>query len=230
MRNKIGIFSLFLIIVIISAGCAGAFPTEEVSVPVTGEENSEQMNDTDMEKSTDMASNSDEDMESHTEAETASDDTQVMDNETPNWVTAELTDVNSAESFSIQELEGNVILVETLAMWCSNCLKQQKEVAELHALLGERDDFISLGLDIDPNEKTEDLKAYVESNGFDWKYAVVPAEVTREISDLYGTQFLNPPSTPMLIIDKTGQVHPLPFGIKRAEKLLEELKPYLGES
>ena len=77
---------------------------------------------------------------------------------------------------------------------------------------------------------TASLKDYIQRNGFDWTYAVAPAEVSREIGNLYGNQFLNPPSTPMLIIDKQGQVHPLPFGIKSADELVEFLQPFLDES
>ena len=109
-------------------------------------------------------------------------------------------------------------------------MKQQNQVSDLHQKLGERADFVSLGLDIDPNEDTASLKDYIQRNGFDWTYAVAPAEVSREIGNLYGNQFLNPPSTPMLIIDKQGQVHPLPFGIKSADELVEFLQPFLDES
>lgn len=147
----------------------------------------------------------------------------------PGWFSQPLTDVRSGESFTVQDLKGKVILVETMAQWCSNCLRQQKEVLALHGLLGERDDFISLGLDIDPNEDAETLKEYTERNGFSWLYAVSPVEVSREISQLYGDQFLNPPSTPMLIIDRSGQAHPLPFGIKSAEDLHNVLQPFLEE-
>jgi len=80
------------------------------------------------------------------------------------------------------------------------------------------------------NESLPDLKEYVERNGFDWYYSVVSQDVAREISQLYGDQFLNPPSTPMLIIDRHGQAHPLPFGIKSAAELLDALQPYLDES
>ncbi|MEW5869464.1 MAG: TlpA disulfide reductase family protein [Chloroflexota bacterium] len=147
----------------------------------------------------------------------------------PAWFGAALTDVNRGETFSIGDLKGKVVLVETLAMWCSNCLKQQKQVLALHAQLGERDDFVSLGLDIDPNEDGAALQAYTQKNGFNWKYAIAPAEVSRELGQLYGDQFLNPPSTPMLIIDRHGEVHPLPFGIKSAEALLKALQPFLDE-
>ena len=150
--------------------------------------------------------------------------------ESPAWFSVALTDVNSDTTFTINELKGKVILVETMAVWCSNCLKQQTQVKALHESLGERDDFVSIGIDIDSNEDAAKLKAFVDANGFDWKYVVSPAEVSRDISSLYGGQFLNPPSTPMLIIDRHGVAHPLPFGIKSADDLLQALQPFLDEA
>ncbi|MDH3943440.1 MAG: hypothetical protein OEV06_05040 [Anaerolineae bacterium] len=148
----------------------------------------------------------------------------------PDWFMASMTNVQSGENFAIVDHSGKVILVETLAMWCSKCLQQQGQVRELHSLLGEREDFVSIGLDIDPNENADALKSYVANNGFDWVYSIAPVEVAREIGQLYGSQFLNPPSTPMLIIDRHGEVHILPFGIKSAQELLAYLEPFLNES
>ncbi len=148
--------------------------------------------------------------------------------ESPAFFDATLTDASSMQSFTMKDFQGKVVLVETLAMWCSNCLQQQKQVKALHAQLGERDDFVSVGLDIDPNEEIGPLKSYVEKNGFDWTYAIAPPEVSREIGQRYGQQFLNPTSTPMFIIDRHGQVHTLPFGIKSAESLKEALNPFLN--
>ena len=148
----------------------------------------------------------------------------------PDWLSASLDNVNSGESFTLQDLSGKVVLVETMAVWCSNCLQQQRQVRALHALLGERDDFVSLGLDIDPNENAVDLKDFIDRNGFDWHYAVAPTEVARELGNLYGAQFLNPPSTPMLILDRHGEVHLLPFGIKDAQTLKDALDPFLADS
>lgn len=148
----------------------------------------------------------------------------------PAWFSAELVNVRSGESFRIADYQGKVVLVETMAIWCSSCLRQQQQVKALHALLGERDDFISLGLGIDPNEEAEMLKDYTEQNGFDWVYAISPAEVSREVGQLYGAQYLNPPSTPILIIDQHGEAHTLPFGFKSAEDLFSALQPFLDES
>lgn len=150
--------------------------------------------------------------------------------ETPAWYSVSLREVKTDETFTINDLKGSVVLVETMAVWCPNCLKQQTQVKALHDLLGMRDDFVSLGIDIDPNEDADKLASFTSSNGFDWKYVVAPADVSREISSLYGAQFLSPPSTPMLIIDRHGEAHPLPFGIKSAEDLLNALQPFLDEA
>ncbi len=148
----------------------------------------------------------------------------------PAWLMAELVDVNTGQPFAIADQQGKVVLVETLAVWCSNCLRQQKEIQALHTALGERADLVSVGLDIDLNESPEQLRAHAKRHGFDWTYAVATPEVAREIGQLYGNLFLNPPSTPMLVVDRQGQVHPLPFGIKSAGELQEALAPFLGGS
>lgn len=148
----------------------------------------------------------------------------------PGWYAMELTDVNTGSVFRVADLQGKVVLVETMAVWCSNCFRQQLEVKELHDLIGDREDFVGLGIDIDPNESVPQLTGYVKENGFDWLYAVASTELINEISDLHGPQFLNPPSTPMLIIDKQGEANLLPFGIKSADELLEFLQPFLDES
>jgi hypothetical protein len=147
----------------------------------------------------------------------------------PDWYTASLTEATSGETFSIAGFKGRVVLVETMAVWCSNCLAQQRQIASLRAGLGERDDLAVLSLDIDPSEDIHYLRAFVASNGFDWLYAVAGPEVAREIGELYGSQFLNPPSTPMLIIDRNGEAHLLPFGIKNADQLTDALTPFLEE-
>ena len=84
-------------------------------------------------------------------------------------------------------------------------------------------------MDIDPNENAADLSAYLARNDFDWLYAVAPVEAAREIGQLYGSQFLNPSSAPMYIIDRKGNVHLLPFGVKSAADLFTALEPLLTE-
>jgi cytochrome oxidase Cu insertion factor (SCO1/SenC/PrrC family) len=149
--------------------------------------------------------------------------------ETPAWFNVDLTNAATGESFKVADLSGKVVLVETMAQWCTNCMQQQRQVKELHNQLGMRDDLVTLGIDIDPNEDLATLKTYIERNEFDWLYTVAPAEVSNDLASLYGNQYLNPPSTPMLIIDRKGEVHLLPFGIKSADDLQKALEPFLSE-
>ena len=156
-------------------------------------------------------------------------DTQEPAKDTPAWFDVAMVDVRTGQSFTINDHRGKVVLVETLAMWCSKCLKQQNEVKLLHERLAGEERFISIGLDIDINEEAPGLKAYTENNQFDWFYVIAPVEVAREISELYGAQFLNPPSTPILLIDRGGEVHLMNFGLKTADQLYEFVAPFLSQ-
>lgn len=210
--NKRKRFSLMLLIVsaLLISACASSAPVEPAM-------------DTEMEEPQVIQ----EEISTADEMEESADI--QMEKDLPEWYSWDLTDVNSGAIFKVADHQGKVVLVETLAVWCSNCLRQQQEVARLHSLLGERDDFVSLGIDIDPNEDSQILSSYTAKNGFDWLYAVASPELIEEISVLYGIQYLNPPSTPMLIIDRAGAAHLLPFGIKSAEDLQSALEPFLNE-
>ncbi len=149
--------------------------------------------------------------------------------ESPDWFSASLTDARTGQAFTVNDFKGKVVLVETMAVWCSNCLSQQEQIKAYHEMLGSRDDLVSLTIDIDPNESAEALSDYVNRTGFDWLYAIASADVSHEIAALYGDQFLNPPSTPILVVDRHGAVHPLPFGLKSADDLMKAIQLYLDE-
>ena len=147
--------------------------------------------------------------------------------ETPEWFDIELTDVQTGETFTMNDYAGKVVLVETMAMWCPNCIVQANEVRELHKLLDNPDDLVSISLDVDVNEDADSLKEYSESYGFEWHFAIAPRELGRALGNLYTAQYLNPPLSPMLIIDRDGEVHHLEYGKKTAAMLLESVQPFL---
>ena len=123
---------------------------------------------------------------------------------------------------------GKVVLVETMTMWCPNCVVQANEVRKLHELIENPEDLVSVSLDVDVNEDAASLKEYAEGYGFEWRFAIAPLEVARALGNLYSAQYLNPPISPMLVIDRNGSVHMLEFGKKDAEMLLESVEPYLA--
>jgi thiol-disulfide isomerase/thioredoxin len=147
--------------------------------------------------------------------------------ETPEWFDVELTDVRTGKTFTMNDFAGKVVLVETMAMWCPTCLLQAHQVREMHKLLENPDDVVSVSFDVDLHEDAPTLKEYVEEYGFEWRFAVAPREVTRALGNLYSAQYLNPPLSPMLIIDADGEVHQLEYGRKAAEDLLTSLQPFL---
>ncbi|MEP7136662.1 MAG: TlpA disulfide reductase family protein [Chloroflexota bacterium] len=129
----------------------------------------------------------------------------------------------------MNDFKGKVVLVETMAMWCPNCLMQAGAVQKLHKALGNPEDLISVSLDVDSNEDEAALKEYASQYGLDWHLVVAPLLVERALGNLYSAQYLNPPLAPMLIIDREGNVHQLEYGIKTTAKLQELVKPYLQQ-
>ena len=148
---------------------------------------------------------------------------------TPGWFDIELTDALSGKTFKINDFAGKVILIETMAIWCPNCIVQATQVSKLHENIGNQPDFITISLDVDYNEDTASLKEYVDSYKFDWRFAVAPLEVARALGNLYNAEYLNPPLSPMLLIDRTGSVHQLKYGLKDADTLQKIIEPYLSK-
>jgi thiol-disulfide isomerase/thioredoxin len=132
----------------------------------------------------------------------------------------ELVDVRSGETFSLADLSGDKpVLLETMAIWCTTCLSQQREVVQAHQLA----DFHSVGIDVDPNERAPDLAAYSDREGFDWRFVVADRELVRLLTERYGFEVTNPPSTPTFVVTD-GTVRALPFGrVRSAEELVDEL-------
>jgi cytochrome oxidase Cu insertion factor (SCO1/SenC/PrrC family) len=151
------------------------------------------------------------------------------EDEIPAWFDMPMKDVQTGETFTISDLSGKVILIETMAMWCPTCLKQEKEVKMVLELLGDRDDFIIIAMDVDPNENATALKAYIQENELDWIFVIPSIEIKRDISNRYTAQLLNPPTVPMLIIDRNGDVYGLPFGVKGATALHNTILTYLDD-
>lgn len=215
MKTRNIVLSLLLLFVFLLAACGGAAqdamekPTEEAM----------------MDKPTESAMPHETAMPDAMEKPT---DEALM--EAPAWIGASFKDVRGGESFAISDFKGKVVLVETMAVWCSTCYQQQTQIKTLNESLGMRDDLVIVSLDIDPNEDEAVLAGYTQKNNeFGWRYAVASLEVAREIGNTYGDQFLNPPSAPILIIDRHGAAHPLPFGLKSAEDLMNAIQPYLDE-
>ena len=140
-----------------------------------------------------------------------------------------MTDVRTGETFAISDFAGKVVLVETMAEWCPTCIEQQREVQKFHDQLASPNEVVSVSLDIDVHEDAGSLKDYAAALGHDWRYAVAPLEVARALGNLYSAEYLNPPYSPILLIDRSGVATSLPYGVKTADYLHSTLEPYLAD-
>lgn len=141
------------------------------------------------------------------------------------WINMELKDVTTQETFTINGLldSGKPILLESFAVWCPTCTRQQKITKEFEETdLGSG--VISVSIDTDPNEDESRIIDHVERNGFTWFYAVSPVELTRSLIDQFGVGIVNAPSVPMILVcPENGKVRKLGSGIKSVNELTEEV-------
>jgi thiol-disulfide isomerase/thioredoxin len=140
----------------------------------------------------------------------------VLDQE---WAAASLVDVSTGQTFRIADHAGKVIILETMAIWCTNCRAQQRDVeTALGQLPAESVSYIVL--DVDPNEDGPSLAAYRDQQGFEGRYAIAGTAVARALAAEFGDQVLNPPSTPVVFIGTDGRVTLTAFGHKSPDEIV----------
>lgn len=144
------------------------------------------------------------------------------DTQSTDWRDISLKDVRTGRTFTIADFKGKTVILETFAVWCPTCTKQQREIKQLHSDIG--DEFVSISLDVDPNESEEKVKEHLKRNGFDWLYAIAPPELTKLLMDEFGTVIVNAPSAPVVLISEDGDARLLERGVKSAEKLMAEMQ------
>lgn len=131
-----------------------------------------------------------------------------------------LFDVTSQSDFTLGGLATErPVLLEMMAIWCTNCRAQQHEVVAAHELA----EFHSVSLDVDPNERPGDLADYAADMGFGWRFAMANLTLATTLRDRFGPAVLNPPSTPMILLFPDGSVRALEFRAYSAAELAAEI-------
>ena len=143
------------------------------------------------------------------------------------WATAELTDVRNGERFRIADLvaDGRVVFLETMAIWCTNCRRQQGDVVSALAQLDPAR-VTWIGIDVDASESAEALADYSRTLGFDWPFVVAGPDLARALAAEFGDQVLSPPSTPIVVIGTDGRVTLTEFGHKSIDRIVQLAREY----
>ncbi len=137
------------------------------------------------------------------------------------WRDVPLVDVATGENFKISDFKGKPILLESFAVWCPTCKKQQDKIKELHEELG--DDVISISLDTDPNEDEDKVLEHINRNGFNWLFAVSPIELTRGLIDEFGFSVVNALGAPVVLVCEDQSARMMESGVKSVDELKEEI-------
>lgn len=136
------------------------------------------------------------------------------------WREIEIQNVITNEKLIINDIQKPIIL-ESFAVWCPTCKKQQEEIKELHEEIG--DEIISISLDTDPNEDKEQVINHLTRYGFDWTFVIAPKELTKSLIDEFGVGIVNAPQAPIVIICQNKEVKFLGRGVKSSEELKDEI-------
>jgi hypothetical protein len=101
------------------------------------------------------------------------------------WRSAALRDVVTGEEFRINGLRGKVVVIEAMAIWCVNCRQQQGEAQAALARVNSPN-VVYLSLDVDANERAQDLAEYARREGFGWRFVVASTDVSRSLAATFG--------------------------------------------
>lgn len=142
------------------------------------------------------------------------------------WQDTPLTDVRTGETFRLADFAEQTVFVETMATWCSSCLRQLNNVAEAKTQLEQAGNaaVVFVAISVETNLDPASLRAYSEEHGFDWHFAVATPELLRALVDDFGRSVSVPPATPHFVMFADGSVSDLTTGIEPAAALLEQLQ------
>ncbi len=128
------------------------------------------------------------------------------------WRSIPFQDIRTGETLTIGGFSGRPVILYAFTVSCPVCTRQQKEITALKTALGDNVEVI--GLDIDPGEDAETLKAHIAQNEFKGYYALSPIEMTQSLLDEFGPVVITPASAPVIAICPDGTARILDTGIK----------------
>jgi thiol-disulfide isomerase/thioredoxin len=138
------------------------------------------------------------------------------------WMDVELTDAATGQKFRISDFKGKTVMLESFAVWCPTCLRQQREMEKM--IQRGEDDVVHISLDTDPNEDEAKVREHIERNGFDWYFAVAPDELTKALIVEFGLTVVSAPSAPVVLICPDQSAELLRNGVKTVDDLFSEVE------
>ena len=83
--------------------------------------------------------------------------------------------------------------------------------------------LVVVTLDVDPKDNAGGLANFARRNNYHWVFANSTDMINQGFNKLYNSQSINPSALQTLVIDRMGDVHALPNGMKSASELSQDL-------
>jgi len=118
------------------------------------------------------------------------------------------------EILSLESLEGEFVLVDLMATWCSTCTGQNTYLKELYNNLNGELEIISLTVDI--SETATMMAEYKASKGLPWPHGL-------DTNSVFSEYFSVTQIPTMVILDANGVVRWKHIGIWTTSQMTETL-------
>jgi peroxiredoxin len=141
----------------------------------------------------------------------------------PDWTSIPLVDARTGKTFTLASFVGKTVYVEPMATWCTNCRRQLRNVEDARSQLNS-DQVVFIGLSVAENVDNATLAQYVNSNDWNFTFAVAPETFIKGMVDSFGRTSVTPPSTPHFIIRPDGSLTEIRTGSHSPDELVTELK------
>jgi len=142
-------------------------------------------------------------------------------NTVPAWMESSYYDVEANKTKTIASME-KPILVESFAVWCSTCTRQQIEIKDMN----EQDavEHTSLSLNTDPEEGPTAVRQHMKENGFDWTYGIASAALVNDLLEAFGPTIITAPQVPKILVCSNTSFRRLQNGVRTASTLTEDIR------
>lgn len=134
--------------------------------------------------------------------------------EPPMWLTATLTDVTTDEEFTILDADQPTVM-HTFETWCPKCRDQQKKLDDLYERRG--DELRMVDLNIDSNFSPEEMRAYAERNGYEWRFGIASNAVMGSLTEDFGQEVAIAPQAPVIVVCPDGAAYEFGKGLQADE-------------
>jgi thiol-disulfide isomerase/thioredoxin len=122
------------------------------------------------------------------------------------------------DTFSLQQFQGRVVVLDLFATWCGPCETQMGELNKLRAAYSASE-VVIISIDVDQRETTQDVREFRDKFHADWTFA--------RDTDGVGGKY-NAKNIPTLaLIDKDGNLVWRHAGVTGFEELSARIDPLL---